>query len=292
MAESASVFLWDTRNPDGAWGYGSLRAPTSKRRPLSRWPLPRSGWRPGDGRSARGCGSVAAAAQNADGGWGFARDDPQSGWMTAWAVLALARAGETTQAADRGAAWLLRTQALDSAASATAEEVQQSKTLHGMDLTLRAWPWFPDQASFVEPTALALWALAIIPPAPAIQDRADQAVRYLADRRCPPGGWNIGSPMMFSRACRPVPVPPPGRCWRWRRPRRNNPTGGHRRVARRHARRRRRVGAGVGSLRAACARPGRRRGTRTSGGAAAPDGGWGGNPYTTAVALMAGKERA
>ena len=205
----------------------------------------------------------------------------------------VARAGDATQAVDRGAAWLLRTQALDSAASATAEELQQSKTAHGMDLTLRAWPWLPGQASFVEPSAMALWALTSIPSSPAIRARADQAVRYLVDRRCQPAGWNVGNPMMFSRAFPPRACPT---AWTL--------------LALAQAAPEAIRPADIDALRADM---------RVDGGALAlawglcalhalgqedaeararlaalqqPDGGWGGNPYTTAVALMAGKERA
>ena len=234
------------------------------------------------------------AAQNADGGWGFARDDRQSGWMTGLAVLALARAGTAMQeAVDRGAAWLLRTQALDSAASASAEELQQSKTLHGMDLTLRAWPWFPDQGSFVEPTALAVWALATVPPIPAIQNRTDRAVRYLVDRRCPPGGWNVGSPMMFSRA-----VPPRACPTAWTllaltqaAPEAIRPADIDALRADMHldggalA-----LGWGLCALHALGQEDAEARARLAA--LQQPDGGWSANPYTTAVALMAGKERA
>jgi hypothetical protein len=233
------------------------------------------------------------AAQNADSGWGFARDDRQSGWMTAWAVLALARAGGPTQVVDRGAAWLLRTQAVDTSASASAAELQQSKTVLGMDLTLRASPWLPGQASFVEPSALALWALASIPPSPAIRARVDQVVRYLVDRRCQPAGWNVGNPMMFSRALPPRACPT---AWTLLalakaapeaiRPEDSDALRGDMRID---------GGAlalawGLCALHALGQEDAEAR-TRLAA-LQQPDGGWSGSPYTTAVALMAAKERS
>ena len=290
MANTATSFLTDTQNPDGGWGYG-----------------------PGHGSNVEATAAVALAsagatamaslhgdavawlqaAQNADGGWGFAPDDPQSGWMTAWAVLALARDSVVTEAVDHGAAWLLRTQALDSGASASAAELEKSKTLLGMDLTLRAWPWLPGQASFVEPSSMALWALTGVPSSPAIRARIDQVVRYLVDRRCQPAGWNVGNPMMFSRAFPPRACPT---AWTL--------------LALAKAAPEAILPADIDAL---------REDMRIDGGALAlawglcalhalgqedaaaaarlatlqePDGGWGGNPYVTAVTLMAGTERS
>jgi hypothetical protein len=230
------------------------------------------------------------AAQNPDGGWGFARDDPQSGWMTAWAVLALAGAGGATEAVDRGAAWLLHTQALDSGASASAAELQQSKTLHGMDLTLRAWPWLPGQASFVEPSAMALWALMGVPSSPAIRARADQVVRYLVDRRCQPAGWNVGNPMMFSRSFPPRACPTAWTLLALTKaaPEAIRPED----IVALRADMRLDSGAlalawGLCALHALGQEDAEARARLRA--LQEADGGWNGNPYTTAVALMAGK---
>lgn len=291
MVEQVGGFLRNIRNPDGGWGYGHGHGSNVEATAA----VAMAGAYAADGDPAMASlreGAVAwlRYAQNADGGWGFAQDDPQSGWMTAWAVRALARAGDDTQTIDRGVVWLLRTQALDSGASAGAKELQESKILHGMDLTLRAWPWFPEQGSFVEPTAMAVWALAMLSPSPEIESRVDQAVRYLVDRRCQPGGWNVGSPMMFSLSV------PPRAC----------PTAWTLLAL---------VKAAPEAIRPADA-DALRADMRVDGGALAlswglcalhalgqedpeararlaalqqSDGGWGGNPYTTAVALMAGK---
>ena len=142
-----------------------------------------------------------------------------------------------------------------------------------------------------------MWALASaqpgVQPLAAVQARIEEAVRYLVDRRCRPGGWNVGNPMMFGRAL------PPRTC----------PTAWALLALAKAARE--------------AIRPedsdALREDMRIDGGALAlawglcalhalgqedveararlaalqePDGGWRGNPYTTAVALLAAKERA
>jgi len=292
MAIASAFFLRDFQNPDGGWGYGSgqgsnveaTAAVTTAAVALA------SAGDPAMASLHEDAVGWLQAAQNADGGWGFARDDPQSGWMTAWAVLALARDSVVTEAVDRGAGWLLRTQALDSGASATAAELQQSKTALGMDLTLRAWPWLPGQASFVEPSSMALWALASVPPSPAIRARVDQVVRYLVDRRCQPAGWNVGNPMMFSRS-----IPPRACPTAWTllalaqaAPEAIRPADVDALRSDMHL-----DGGALALAWGLCAL--HALGQEDAAAAARlatlqePDGGWGGNPYTTAVALMAGK---
>jgi len=166
-----------------------------------------------------------------------------------------------------------------------------------MDLALQGWPWLPGEASFVEPTSLALWALTsarlVTPQAVAAgQARIDLAVRYLADRRCRPAGWNVGNPMMFSRTFPPRACPT---AWALLALQQIAP----------HVIRREDVDVLLADM-------------RIDGGALAlawglvalhalgqddagaqtrltalrePDGGWRGNPYTTALANLATKER-
>ncbi len=204
MTARVGDFLAASQNSDGGWGYG--RGQASNVEAVAAVALA-TGNDPALEQPRQAAFAWLTRAQNRDGGWGFAGDDPQSGWMTAWAVLALARTSEPTETVARGAQWLLRSEAIDASAAKSSEEIQRTKSLHGMDLTLRAWSWLPGQASFVEPTAMALWALASVAPSSAIRSRMDQAVRYLVDRRCLPAGWNVGNPMMFSRAFPPRACP-------------------------------------------------------------------------------------
>lgn len=127
-------------------------------------------------------------------------DDPEGGWQTAWAVLALARAGAPPDELVPSVEWLLNVPTL----RFTEDELQRDiKRTLGIDPALRGWPWMPGQASWVEPTAITMLALAGEPFAAQAGDRLKEAVRYLEDRRCDTGGWNVGNPIMLG-----APLPP------------------------------------------------------------------------------------
>ncbi len=135
--------------------------------------------------------------QHQDGGWGLGATDEQSGWHTAWAVLTLARQDPSQVIVVRGTEWLLSVETLRT----TEDAIQMLEPTVAIDLHLRGWPWLPGEASWIEPTALAILALTAA-RAPAT-DRIDEATRYVLDRRCQGGGWNVGNPVMFSQ---PLPA--------------------------------------------------------------------------------------
>jgi squalene cyclase len=192
--QSAASFLLLSQNSDGGWGYALGQH--SVLEPTAAGTLALSSASNAHESYERALNWIQAA-QNRDGGWGCSPDDGESGWQTAWAVLALAHAGVARSTVDRGAAWLLAVETLDSDDDPRMEEVLS------IDPDLRGWPWRPGEASFVEPTALAMLALHAGPPTERIRARLDEAVTYLQDRRCRGGGWNVGNPMMFSK-----PLPP------------------------------------------------------------------------------------
>jgi hypothetical protein len=193
--EAAESFLLASQNADGGWGYAPGQASTVEATAAVVM-------------ASQGDASLAEArdralqwlrgAQHRDGGWGLNAGDPESGWETAWAVLALAGAADG-DAARRGADWLLAVepQEFEDAMLAEAREVL------AIDVSLTGWPWLPGQASWVEPTALALLALSVLPEADAPAARLDEAVRYLTDRRCAGGGWNFGNPVMLGASLPP-----------------------------------------------------------------------------------------
>lgn len=192
MKSSAISFLLSSQNPDGGWGYasrqGSAVEPTSAvllaLREISAC-----------ARSCRLAIDWLRSAQHPDGGWGFSSIDSESGWPTAWAVLVLARCGEVDNALNQGVKWLL-----DVKAAQFDEDARQvGKKILAIDFSLRGWPWLSGEATWIEPTALALLALESIPGL-AYTDRRNEAQRYIQDRRCPSGGWNVGNPIMFHSA--------------------------------------------------------------------------------------------
>src|SRR5581483_2694781 len=77
-----------------------------------------------------------AQIQHLDGGWGIAALDDESGWMTAWAVWALA--SSNPHAAQRGVDWLLQNSGIRVRDPQQAEGVK--KVLH-IDPTITGWSW-------------------------------------------------------------------------------------------------------------------------------------------------------
>jgi squalene cyclase len=184
---NATDFLLQAQNADGGWGYRvrgmSYVEPTAAVLLALSDPTVR----------ARGR-DFLLSLQHADGGWGIAALDSESGWMTAWATRALADFPETRAAVTRGAQWLLATEGLRVTDPDARRIILE---LHKIDSALGAWPWQPGDAAWVHPTALAMLALAATgEPAHA---RVRDGVKYLFDRACTEGGWNIGNPWMLDK---------------------------------------------------------------------------------------------
>jgi hypothetical protein len=191
LESSTMVFLLSLQNQDGGWGYGpqqnSAVEPTSAALLSIRESLP------GAHALRAGIGWLRSA-QHDDGGWGFNSSDPESAWQTAWALLALRLSGEAGDSADKGVKWLLSATAMEFGE----ESMQFGRKVLAIDFSLRGWPWLPGEATFIEPTALALLALHSIRGSTEAKGRINEAVRYIQDRRCPEGGWNVGNPVMFN----------------------------------------------------------------------------------------------
>lgn len=131
--------------------------------------------------------------QHQDGGWGMNPDDPESCWLTAWAVWALAETGHQGEAIGRGVEWLLNEPVLQ---INNMDDLAAGEKVANIDFSLRGWPWQPGEASWVEPTALSI--LALTAAGELATPRLMEATRYLENRRCPGGGWNVGNPVMFN----------------------------------------------------------------------------------------------
>jgi hypothetical protein len=170
------------------------------------------------------------AAQNRDGGWGYA---PGESWTepSALAILALRAHGGQPAGVDRGVEWLIKCQRSDGgwspnpsvdestwvAALALLVLKDNSKALgwlieqsgresgfvqrlrlwmlgvdSGVDTRYHGWPWFPGAAAWVAPTALSILALSHHDSAVA-SERIATGRGYLLSRMCADGGWNHGS---------------------------------------------------------------------------------------------------
>lgn len=190
--ERALQFLLQTQNADGGWGYragGTSYVESTAAVLLS---LENS-----EG-IARGRDFLLGLQQK-DGGWGIAAMDPESGWMTAWAVIALAQFDIARDAVGRGAAWLLATSPLYITDEKPRQDVLR---VFKIDSALRGFPWQSGDASWVHPTSLALRALAAAGRRD--EPRVREGVAYLFDRALENGGWNVGNPWMIDKRLVPT----------------------------------------------------------------------------------------
>lgn len=135
--------------------------------------------------------------QHADGGWGIAALDDESGWMTAWAVMALAPSD--AEMAQRGVKWLLESACIR---ITDPKEVERVRQVLKIDATITGWSWQPGDAAWIFPTALSLLALHQMNVRE--HARVQEGIDYLLDRAIPTGGWNIGNPFMVTGSLPPT----------------------------------------------------------------------------------------
>lgn len=191
---SAVEFLLASQNTDGGWGYKpdkvSYVEPTSAVvLALSSDPTAKS--------AILRAQEFLKRLQHPDGGWGIGTIDPDSGWMTAWAVWALA--GVQDNVAQLGADWLLTNSGIR---ITDTSEIAGIRTLLKIDPSVTGWAWQPGDASWVFPTALALLALTRMRLAS--HPRVREGIAYLLDRAISGGGWNIGNPYMVTGELSPT----------------------------------------------------------------------------------------
>jgi hypothetical protein len=130
-----------------------------------------------------------------DGGLSTAPLHPGTAWPTAIAVLAWQGAAAERDAQRRAVAHLLATRG--------STFRRQPELPLGDDPSLPGWPWVAGTYSWVEPTSLALLALAVV--GETASARFDEGRRFLLDRQISAGGWNYGNGSMFGRELYPAP---------------------------------------------------------------------------------------
>jgi len=178
-----------TQNSEGGWGYldgGSWTEPTALALlALEGEPLM-------EGVRTRASEHLRAL-QRSDGGWPPRKSVDRSTWVTALAVLALGE-GLSGGALAGAVRWLLR---------ATGKELGFLPRLRLRLLGVgseqgqgEGWPWFPETAAWVTPTALTVLALEKVRSrvlSADVDKRLGSARLYLWSRMCRDGGWNHGS---------------------------------------------------------------------------------------------------
>ncbi len=129
------------------------------------------------------------ASQNQDGGWGINAEDSESGWQTAWALIALRNTTRDNPAVARAIEWMMTV----ATAEVSRDEFLKDVVPQNNNIGALAWPWLAGQVSWIEPTALAVLALAGITSHPLALARIKAAADYFKRYRTPSGGWNVGN---------------------------------------------------------------------------------------------------
>jgi len=143
-------------------------------------------------RSAR---SQLTSVQSKDGRVCITPHHPEAYWPTSLAILAWQGAPEHQESQAKAIRFLVGyTEILNK---------KSPKEIVGYDTTIKGWSWMAKTYSWVEPSALGVIALR----AAGYKDhrRVQDAVSLLMDRQLPDGGWNVGSPIVFGQALRPLP---------------------------------------------------------------------------------------
>jgi hypothetical protein len=176
------------QNPDGGWGY--LPAKQSWLEPTCYAALALHGEAAADRAWA-----LVRSWQGSDGSVRPAADVAVSSWGAALLVSLAVTRNEYGDPFHRGVSWLLGTAGVES------RLINRAAARLGLldaerDLSLKGWPWKPDTASWVEPTAHALVALkkaSVKGPGGGVEQRVSLGEAQLLDVRCRDGGWNYGS---------------------------------------------------------------------------------------------------
>jgi hypothetical protein len=141
------------------------------------------------------CRARLRSEQGTDGRIWVSRENPDSFWPTALAVLAWQHAPDFTDEQKRAVKFLLETSGVHYRSTV--------KDVAGHDAALKGWPWVANTHSWIEPTALGFMALNAV--GYGRHDRVQEALRMIRDRQLPHGGWNYGNTMVFGRELRPMP---------------------------------------------------------------------------------------
>ncbi len=181
----------------GRWGYRAGSTPATEPTALAALALLATDGEDQGRDAARLAGAYLASIRNRDGSLGVTPSLPSPGWPTPLVSLAWAALGGFEAPRAGAARWLL--------ASRGATFVRGQDDPVGHDGTLVGWPWVDSTHSWVEPTSLAMLALAR--EGQAKHPRVAEGVRVLRDRAIATGGWNLGNPIVFRTALRPFPAP-------------------------------------------------------------------------------------
>lgn len=146
--------------------------------------------------------------QNANGSWpAFAGDDGQGSGYTGLALYVLNQSGEQDVATRRAVRWLLHSRGWESH-WLWKWKFRTSDHQVRFDPEKYGWPWIPETASWVVPTAYSLVALRHANGGSQhdlLESRIRRGTAMLYDRICPGGGWNAGNGVVYGSPLAPHP---------------------------------------------------------------------------------------
>lgn len=179
------------QNSDGGWGWHAGKRSWSEPSAYALLALA------GDAGEVRRRGVAWLLEQQApDGGWRPYADAAPITTATALACL-VPEVAQTAAAYDRGIDWLMRQKGRDATWTDRILQPLFGKRIKG-SFEYPGWPFVPETAPWVIPTALAILALgkAAKRCGEAIA-RAQEARAFLVAKACADGGWNYGAPRVL-----------------------------------------------------------------------------------------------
>jgi squalene cyclase len=184
--EVSNLLAW--QNADGGWGYhrgGSSTEPTT----FALLALSVSGC--GQTIAAKKGVQWLAASQRSDGGWPPRRDVGQSTWVTALPMI-LPKAMRARLHVERAKEWVLSQQGRESTWRQRLNNYLAGAQ-NPLDTSQEGWPFYPDTAAWVVPTAFTILGLERFRSDDRAQSRCRSGRAFLLSRMCSDGGWNHGS---------------------------------------------------------------------------------------------------
>jgi len=178
------------QNADGGWGY--VAGGRSWTEPTVYALLTQSACGRDAPSIARGTRWLLSL-QREDGGWPPCAGVDESTWVTAQVVLLLVTERQEA-AASRAVRWLCRQNGRESSFF-----YRLRMRLLGAEVVPvggKGWPWYPETAAWVSPTAVSILALERYNrrrPSPELTKRIESGRQYLLSRMCSDGGWNHGA---------------------------------------------------------------------------------------------------
>jgi hypothetical protein len=152
---------------------------------------------PKGGEAVMGAARWVTRMQRPDGSVGLSDGLETPNWPTAHAILLWSTVDGFESQRTRAAGWLERFR------GKTFRKSPESPLGH--DTSIVGWPWVEGTHPWVEPTAMAIIALARVGLGRSA--RVAEGARLLSDRALPSGGWNYGNNVLFRTVLRPQPGP-------------------------------------------------------------------------------------